>query len=135
MADRISARRGQTNSFYISLLSGWLAFISVGFNKNLFSDSQALVLLAVASLGLTVCLLWYINIRAYKELNSGKFKVIHEMEKNLPFPCYDMELDILNKTKKIQGYLRLTNVEQYIPFALGIPYLGLLIYSIISFFQ
>jgi hypothetical protein len=135
MADKISARRGQTNSFYISLLSGWLAFLSVGFNKNLFSESQDLVFLSVASLGVVLCLLWYINIRAYKQLNSGKFKVIHEMEKHLPFPCYDMELDILNKTKKSQGYLRLTNVEKYIPFALAIPYLGLLIYSIISLFQ
>jgi hypothetical protein len=135
MTDRISTRRGQTNSFYISLLSGWLAFLSVGFNKNLFSESQDLVFLSVASLGVVLCLLWYINIRAYKQLNSGKFKVIHEMEKNLPFPCYERESDILNTHKNSQGYLQLTNVEQYIPFAIAIPYLCLLIYSSISLFK
>jgi len=133
MADRISARRGQTNSFYISLLSGWLAFISIGFNKSLFAGSQNMVLLAVAILGLVLCFLWHINIRSYKQLNSAKFKVIHEMEKYLPFSCYATEAEMLNKDQSnIQKYLRLTNVEKYIPLVMGLPYFGLLIYSLIN---
>lgn len=129
MADRISSRRGQTNSFYISLLSGWLAFLSISFNKNLFSGSQDLVFLVVASSGLALCFLWYINIRTYQRLNSSKFKVIHEIEKHLPFACYDLESEFLKKNKNNKEYLKLTNVERYIPLALSIPYLCLLIYS------
>jgi hypothetical protein len=91
MADRISNRRGQTNRFYISLLSGLLALLSIVVGSHIFSDFQSVVFIVVAILGLALCILWNINIRSHRQLNSGKFKVIHEMEQHLPFPCYDKE--------------------------------------------
>ncbi|OUL18602.1 hypothetical protein BV378_36005 [Nostoc sp. RF31YmG] len=132
MMDRISNRRSQANSFYISLLTGLLALISLVSDKNLFNGNQNNLLLIVAMLGIFLCFSWYVNIRSYKQLNSLKFKVIHEMEQYLPFPCYDKEWEILKKEKNNSAYLRLTKVEQYVPFALATPYVCLLIYSITS---
>lgn len=130
MADRVSTRRGHTNMFYISLLSGLIALLSIVVERNILSDFHNVVLLAVAIMGLSLCFLWFINIRSYRQLNSGKFKVIHEMEQHLPFPCYDKEWEILRRGKEGKRYLQLTHIEQYIPFALAIPYLLLLVYSL-----
>jgi len=57
MADRVSARRGQANMFYISLLSALLALVSIVVERNIFSDFHNVVLLVVAILGLGLCFL------------------------------------------------------------------------------
>ena len=133
MADRVSQRRVQVASFYISLLSGLLALLSITGNKELFGGSQKIVLLAISILGLSLCYLWSINIDSYRQLNSLKFKVIHEMEQQLPFPCYEREWRILKEEKNGAKYLRLTAIERYVPFIVSIPYLLLLIYSLFNF--
>jgi hypothetical protein len=130
MADRISNRRAQTNRFYISLLSGLLALLSIIVGRNIFSDFQTIMFSVISVLGLTLCALWNINIRSYRQLNSGKFKVVHEMEQHLPFPCYSREWEILGEGEKSKKYLQLTRVEQYVPFLLSIPYMLLLVYSL-----
>lgn len=135
MTDRVSARRLQTGSFYISLLSGLLAIISITGNKELFSGSQKIVLFSISLLGITLCFIWNANINSYKQLNSLKFKVIHEMEQLLPFACYDREWQFLNDSKSGKKYFRLTVVEQYVPLVIAIPYILLLIYSIIQLFK
>jgi len=128
MADKISERRMQTNKFYISLLSGLLALLSILVSVGKLN--QTLIFALVSILGIALCVLWYINIRSYRCLNSGKFKVIHEIEQELPFRCYDREWEILGRGKKVKKYLQLTRVEQYVPFILAIPYLLFFIYSL-----
>lgn len=132
MADRVSSRRTQIASFYTSILSALLALLSITSNKELFQGPQSFVLLTVAILGLCLCLAWAANINSYKQLNSLKFKVIHEMEAYLPFPCYDREWKILKEDKNRRYYFRLTAVEQYIPMILAVPYLCLFVYSFIK---
>jgi hypothetical protein len=130
MADRISARRGQINSFYISLLSGLLAILSLlGDKKITMSIQSTLVLLAVSVVGLVLCAVWFFNVRSLKQLNSAKFKVIHEIEGFLPFACYDREWDIIQQSRGHQ-YLQQTQLEQLIPLVLALPYLGLFYYAL-----
>jgi hypothetical protein len=137
MMDRTSNRRNQMNGFYTSLLSALLALITIATNKDIsqFKDVkfQAVAFLAVAILGILLCIIWYINIQSYKQLNSGKFKVISELEKQLPFACYDREWELLKKDTRYKGYLTQTSVEKVVPFILAIPYIGLFIYSLLSF--
>lgn len=130
MADRISTRRAQTNRFYISLLSGLLALLSIVVTREGFSGILSVIFMAIAILGIALCFLWYVNIRSYRQLNSGKFKVVHEMEQHLPIPAYEREWEILGKGKESKKYLQLTRVEQFVPFILSIPYLLLLVYSL-----
>lgn len=129
MADRISSRRFQTNRFYVTLLSGLLALLSLVVNINAFSSVLYVVFVAVGILGIALCILWYVNIHSYRQLNSGKFQVIHEMEQHLPFPAYEREWEILREGKEGKKYRRLSKVEQYVAFILAVPYLILLIYS------
>ncbi len=131
MTDRISSRRAQANKFYISILSGLLALLSVIVEKDFNVTFLAPIILAISILGLGINLVWYVNIRSYRQLNTGKFKVIHEMEQRLPYACYDKEWEFLGQGKNVGQYFQLTRVERYVPFILGIPYLLLFIYSII----
>jgi hypothetical protein len=136
MMDKVTERRGQTNVFYISLLSGLLALLSllVGKDNNLFSGDRNILLLILAILGICLCYVWYTNINSYKQLNSLKFKVIQEMESHLPFCCYKREWEILSENKK-NKYRRLSRVEKFVPLILSIPYFGLFTYSSYSLFK
>jgi hypothetical protein len=130
MTDRVSARRGEAGKLYSSLLTGLLAVISLAVGQNVSVEIQKTVFIMAATLGIALCVIWAINIRSYKQLNSLKFKVIHEMEQKLPFPCYDREWQLLKEEKSGRNYVRLTKVEQYIPFILAIPYVALLIITL-----
>lgn len=128
MMDRVTARRGQANQFYLSLLSALLGVLT------LFADSQKnlayskTLFLLLSLLGLILCISWWITIHSYKQLNYLKFKVIYEMEEELPFPCYQREWEI-EKSDQTVNYQRLSKVEKLIPILLGIIYTILLLYS------
>lgn len=132
MADNVSTRRSQTNSFYITMLSGLLAVLALAADK-IAGAAQHVAFLAVGALGIILCYVWYINLESYRQLNSGKFKTIHEIESQLPFPCYGREWEIMGM-KEESGkpkYTRLTWIEKRVPALMAIPYLLLLIYALV----
>lgn len=130
MADRVSTRRSQTNSFYITLLSALMVIISFIVTKNICSVIMNIIYLSYGILGITLCLLWILNIKSYKQLNSGKFKVIAEIEHKLPLQLFKREWEILGGGKDRKKYFKLTKIEMYIPLVLLIPYLLIIIYSL-----
>ena len=133
MADRISERRMSTNRFYMTLLSGLLIMISFVVNKdniNALADQQFIIYLATGILGVLVCIIWYVNIRSYRQLNTAKFQVIHEMEERLSYSPYKIEWEILGKAHDYKKYFQLSRIEAYVPLILLLPYLTLIIYSI-----
>lgn len=134
MADRNSGRRGTTNKFYITLLTGLLAVLSWAATNTLLCDVFNLLLLLISIMALSLCGIWFLNINSYKQMNRGKFDVIFEMEKQLPFPCYNMEWKILDSGTNYKNYLEYTRIEKFIPVILAIPYFVLLIYAIFLFF-
>ncbi len=130
MMDRVSLRRNDANKFFITLLTTLLAFLTLVVENNLFNSIQSWSILAIGVIGVALCTLWNLNILSYKQLNSLKFDVIHEMEKELPYPSYSREWEILgNKNKK---YRRLTEIERYIPYVFLIPFVILIIFSLIG---
>lgn len=130
MADRVSERRVGVGKLYISLLSGLLIIIPLILEKNTPADIQKVVFTVIGFLGLALCVVWLLNIRSYKQLNSLKFRVIQEMEQQLPFSCYAREWEVLKEEKRFYTYERLSRIEQYIPFLVMIPYIILLIYTL-----
>jgi len=125
----VSNRRMRNNRFYVLLLSGTLAVISVLANTNII---QEVGLLISGSLGFALCLLWYGSIISYKQLNGGKYNVIKEMEAELPAKPFDREWVILDEGKNPRTYLTHTRVERKIPGVLAIPYLFITVYAAIQ---
>ncbi len=70
-------------------------------------------LIAVA--GLVLSCLWYRLILSYKQLNSGKFKVVHEIESMLPVRPYAAEWTALGQGYKPNQYKPFTDIELLIP--------------------
>ena len=66
------------------------------------------------------------------KLNTGKFKVIHELEAHLPFNCFEKEWEGLTKGDETKRYFQLTRVKSYIPMILGVPFIVLLIYVMVQ---
>ena len=131
LTDNVSERRLKTNSFYISLMSGMLGLLAIGIEKNFFQNQEGLIFIVFGLLGIMLSFLWRVNIRSYRQLNSGRFKVIHEMEAMLPYACFDREWKFLSAGEDPRQYFQLTRVENFIPLFLGIPYLILLLYGIV----
>jgi hypothetical protein len=131
MADNVSARRSQSNTFYITVLSGLLAVVAFAADK-IPAKAQMAAFLAIGILGILLCITWYINLESYRQLNSGKYKVIHELEQKLPFSCYEREWAIMNMKDRADKpkYKRLTWVEKLVPVLMALPFLFLSIYSI-----
>ncbi len=112
MADRISARRQSANSFFLSLNTAVIAL--VGYMG--FGDKDATTLYWFVSMaGMVLCFTWYRLIRSYKDLNTAKFLVIHEMEKELPFAPYDLEWEKVGGGENPRLYLQFTRIEMRSP--------------------
>ncbi len=115
MADRISARRQTANSFFLTINSAIIALIGY---VNLVSNQKSTTFLfyaLVAIAGTILSYLWYRIILSYKQLNSGKFKVIHAMESMLPLRPYDAEWVALGKGKNPTLYKPFTHIETLVP--------------------
>ena len=120
MADRISQRRQSSNNYFLSvntLLISCFTFMTNSEAKSSFN------FLAISLAGWVLCFVWYRLIRSYKDLNSGKFKVVHEMEKILGYSPYDREWDKLGRGKDKALYLPFTNIEPFVPFIFSVLYL------------
>lgn len=114
MADRISARRQSTNSFFLSINTALILLVSYAQLNNAGQPTNSLHWL-VGIAGVALCYLWYRIVMSYKNLNSGKFKVIHEIEKLLPLSPYDAEWTAVGKGKDPKLYLPFARVEMLIP--------------------
>jgi len=129
LSDNVSVRRGQANMFYITLLSAILSVLTISTNKESVSTNPY-ILLSIGILGLLLCIVWYFNIRSYRQLNSGKFKALHELEEKLDYPFFKREWELLEEGKNRKAYFQLTRIEQFTPLVISIPYLGITIYSL-----
>lgn len=81
---------------------------------------------AVAGAGLLVAIAWFCLILCYKELNSTKFKVIHEIEQHLPLALFRYEWDVHSKR---DDYTKLTVNEVCIPIVFSVLYVALMVVS------
>lgn len=133
MMDKISSRRYKSNFFYISLLSGIFAILSLIYERifPLESSLSNISLIFILIVAVCLCITWFIHIGSFRKLNDAKFEVINEMEKTLPYACYKEEWEKIKEKK----YIKLTIIEQIIPIIFMILYIILLIFSIIIFYS
>lgn len=130
MADRISARRHSANSFFLSINTAIVALVGyVRLGSESSKPESFYSLIAVA--GIILCYLWYRLIRSYKDLNSGKFKVIHEIEAKLPLRLFDAEWQAVGRGKRPDLYLPFTIVELRVPWVFAFIHAFVLLKSII----
>lgn len=130
MADNASERRARTNAYYVSVTAAILV-LAARFQWLSPTDKlQAVGLILIAVLGMLVCFVWRVNVASFQQLSRAKFRVIHELERQLPYPCYAKEWELLGEGSDRRRYFELTRVEKALPLALTIPYLVLLLIAV-----
>ena len=123
--DRISSRRQNANSFFVTINTALIALVSY---MHLGSATSTKYYWLVALAGMAISYMWYRLIRSYKDLNDAKFKVIHQIEKKLPLSPFDAEWDLLGRGKDSSIYRPFTHIE------IGIPWVFLVLH-IFAFYQ
>jgi len=72
---------------------------------------------------LALCLAWFWMVRAYRQLNSGKFAVIGALERRLPAsPYWSAEWKALGEGDDKARYWPLTHVEKWVPVLFAVAY-------------
>lgn len=119
MANSVSQRRDNMNNIFITLNLAIMAAVSITWDiKSLF------ILIA----GITICILWMLNIRNYKLLNTAKFNVINSIEEKLPSAPFKDEWQFLKNSKK---YMDSTTLERILPITFIILYIAAVIAIIV----
>ncbi len=122
MADRGSDPRVTVNNLFITLNSVILALSAIIPKK---SD------VSIAIVGIIISFLWITTITSYKNLNSAKFKVINELEKQLPTQPFNYEWFLVGEGQDKKKYKKLTQIEKNVPIIFIIIYLAILVLNII----
>jgi hypothetical protein len=120
MTDRISARRGLANTFFLTFNTA--VFTAVGVFWEHRPAASALLLVVPWAMLVVQCTAWFWILRSYRQLNSAKFAVIGALEEELPSsPYWRAEWSALGGGQDPSRYWPLTHVEQWIPalFAVG----------------
>ena len=129
LADRVSQRREGANRLYVSLLVGLVLFAAAILRFGANGVSVDMVLFWTGALGSILAASWYIVIRSYRQLNTGKFNALQDMERHLAYPFFTKEWELLGEGKKRSRYWRLTVVETTLPSALFLLFIGLVIFA------
>lgn len=92
----------------------------------------------IPATGLIVCFIWWSLVDSYKDLNTAKFAVIHELEEQLPVALFRHEWWVCGHNRKKKDkpvedkYVPLTHLERWVPVAFAVLYIGLIAYAILG---
>lgn len=116
MADRVSARRAIANTFFLTVNTALLAFVSSG---------RESLLCLVALGGITLSGTWWALIKSYRDLNEAKFDVITRMEDKLEVKVFGDEWRKL-KEDRPRGwrgrYAEFSTIERVVPLIFSVLY-------------
>ena len=133
MADRISARRGIANSFFLTANTGVVAILG---SQN--------VRWYLAAAGIVFAGAWWALLRGYRDLNSAKFEIILAMEERLPVRVYGDEWDRLRREPVrfslhrnarqawLAQYRELGEVERIVPWVFALIYAAEIVRQLIA---
>jgi len=123
-AEKISERRVAANN-YLLTVNAFLVTL-YGLVAATRFDTVWTMLVPVA--GFLVALTWHRIITSYHDLNTVKFKVIHELEQQMPAALYDYEW---HKAEEGRGkaYHPLSHLERWVPIIFMVLYVLLAVLS------
>lgn len=130
-SQQVSERRQNANNFLLTVNSSLVVLYVALLSTFGHHHWNALIPFT----GLFVCFLWYSTVDSYKDLNTAKFAVIHELEEQLPVALFKHEWHVCGHNRKktdrdiADRYVPLTHLERWIPVAFAALYIGLAIYA------
>lgn len=132
-SEALVLRRQGVNNFFLSVNSLVLAGAGIILRDGDASRIEALVLVALAFGGVSLCFVWRRLITSFQQLSRGKFDVIHQLERRLPARMFAAEWAALGEGRDPTKYRPFTRVEATTPWVFGIVQVLLLIVGLYVF--
>ena len=129
LADRVSQRREGANRLYVSLLAAMVTFLAVSIRFGVGNLPVGVMLGAAGVFGALLSLSWFFVLRSYRQLNSGKFRALHELETKLVYPFFTTEWELLAEGRERKRYWKLTVVETGLPWIFFALFVALALFS------
>jgi hypothetical protein len=79
-------------------------------------------------------LTWHRIITSYRDLNTVKFKVIHELEREMPAALYDYEWQKAEEGRG-KAYHPLTHLERWVPVVFMLLYVLLAVIGVVEWLR
>ncbi|WP_416902033.1 hypothetical protein [Micromonospora echinospora] len=112
MADRMSSRRGLTNTFFLTSNSAFVVLAAPALHNNPISAPWILLMfIALAS----QCVIWYTLLGSYRRLSSAKYRVVGQIEERLPIRPWAAEWNHLDSSNNSRRHWRLGVLERWVP--------------------
>jgi hypothetical protein len=128
MADKISDRRSAANTFFLTINTGLLSAFGIA---NLSAQKASPLLFIVGGVAaIILSYSWYRLVRAYRDLNTAKFLVVHEIENHLPVRPFEAEWEAVGRGNDKKLYYPFTHIENKVPFVFILLYMFVILYSI-----
>lgn len=129
----VSEHRHNANTFFLTVNTGLITAVTGFISITPQANIQYGWIIFAAIAGIILCFTWKRLIESYRQLNTGKFIIIHLLETRLPAKLFDAEWNVLNRGDGTK-YKPFTQVEVWIPVVFMILYalIGLIAFVIIS---
>lgn len=124
-AEKVSDKRMSANNYFLTINTAIISLTGLLLTSKIFLLNFNVVKL-IGLMGLAICVIWFLIVLSYKQLNSGKFKMIHRLEKKLPIKLFADEWKELGEGKSLRKYIPLSHIEIIVPIIFFFLYLGLL---------
>jgi hypothetical protein len=125
--DKLADRRQSANSFFVTLNTGLCALLAFLFSKDTAPEIRPFSI-AIPIVGILLSSFWSSLVKSYRQLSTGKFDVVHQMEGFLPFAPYRAEWAILGRGKDSSTYRPLTHIEVWVPRLFIVLYVAMLLF-------
>lgn len=129
-AEKISERRVAANNYLLTVN----AFLVTLYGLVAASRFNTFWIILVPVAGFLVALTWHRIITSYRDLNTVKFKVIHELERQMPAALYDYEWHMAGKGRG-KAYHPLSHLERWVPIIFMVLYALLAVLSALGLVQ
>jgi hypothetical protein len=120
--EEISNRRQHANNYFVTINAALISLIGLLCQFKIIENIFWMKLL-IAVVGMMICVIFWFLVHSYKQLNAGKFKVLHEIENLLPLALYQYEWEILGKGENNKIYYPFSHIELFLPWVFGILYI------------
>jgi len=126
-AERISERRVSANNYLLTVN----AFLVTLYGLLSASQYKSYWTVLVPTAGVLVSSTWHRIITSYRDLNSVKFKVIHELEQHMPAALYEYEWQKAEEGRG-KAYHPLTHLERWVPIIFMVLYVLLAVVGVLG---
>jgi hypothetical protein len=126
-AEKISERRVSANNYLLTVN----AFLVTLYGLLAASQYKSYWTILVPVAGVLVSLTWHRIITSYRDLNTVKFKVIHELEQHMPAALYDYEWQKAEEGRG-KAYRPLSHLERWVPIIFMVLYMLLVVVGVLS---